>query len=247
MTMPRADHLLARAWERARQQILPSENFLEDALAAALEHPAVWPRLVSHFDWSDRLPHSAPTVITQRVDTWGRTDIELVWRDRDSPIVVFELKVQAPPTVEQTTVEQIGRYLARENNVLIGIGAWSNAAALRAELPIAHVGRLIDVVTWNQLRYLTWNDAPLEFRQFQHLLDAIGVAVPRTDEQQLAGLATALPLFPLLESWIPAGLAEVRDICTRANLTVTRSSRPRFDNGWYAGYLNGQLDTIPFR
>jgi hypothetical protein len=234
MMMPRADHLLARAWERARQQILPSEGFLEDALAAALEHPAAWPRLVEHFGWGDRLPHATPTISTQRADTWGRTDIELAWRDRDSPIVVFELKVQAPPTSEQ-----ISRYLARENNVLIGIGAWSNAAALRADLPIAHVDRLIDVVTWNQLRHLTWRDAPLEIRQFQHLLDAIGVAVPRTDEQQLVGLTTALPLLPLLDSWILAGLAEARDVCIGVELGVARPIPPRFDNGWYAGYLKG--------
>lgn len=41
----RASALLARAYWRATQNLVPRGGFLEDVLAAVLEHPAVWPGL----------------------------------------------------------------------------------------------------------------------------------------------------------------------------------------------------------
>ncbi len=232
--MLRAEKVLARAWQRAQSRILPREGFLEDALAAALEHPSVWPWLSQSLKWHERLPQFAPSVRTQYSDAAGRTDIELSWPDQQSPVVILELKVSAPPTSEQ-----IGRYLTRENVLLVGIGSWSNEDELRASLPIAEADRLLGVITWGQIRQLVWEEAPLEFRQLQYLLDAMGITMPRTDEQQLAGLRASLPLWTLLDNWIPAGLAAMRDICTAADVATTRPNGPSFENGWYAGRLSG--------
>src|SRR5690242_17423010 len=105
----RADDLLARAWRRAIGRQVASEGFLEDALAAALEHPVVWPALAGHLDWQLRdLPLIAPQVQTQNRGTFGRTDIELTWPGTAEPTLIFELKVQAPPELEQ-----VQRYLSR--------------------------------------------------------------------------------------------------------------------------------------
>jgi hypothetical protein len=231
----RAERLLARAWERAHSKILPREGFLEDALAAALEHPAVWSQFISHFNWQNQLPQNMPAVRTQNAGAFGRTDIELSWASLDYPTLVLELKVIAPPTREQ-----ISRYLIRDDILIVGVGAWSNAAELREGLPNVQKKRLLDVVTWTQIRQLTWNEAPIELQQLHYLLDAMGVTMPRANEQQIRGLITSLPLWPMLDTWIPKGLSKVHRICTSVGMATTEPEHPGFENGWYAGRLDGQ-------
>ncbi len=139
----------------------------------------------------------------------------------------------------------MSRYLIRDDILIIGVGAWSNAAELHAELPESQAKRLLDVVTWAQIRQLNWNETPIELRQLHYLLDAMGVTIPRAKEQQFRGLITSLPLWPMLDTWIPKGLSEVRKVCTSVGMATAKPGRPGFDNGWYAGRLDGQSPIPP--
>ncbi len=230
----RADNLLLQAWRRARGRLVSAEGFLEDALAAALEHPTVWPCLMRHLGWQDyRLPVTQPNVRTQHAGDFGRTDIELEWPGKDAPTLILELKVQAPPGPEQ-----VGAYLARDGVLLAAVAAWPNTDELRAGLPPQQAGRLLRVITWAQIRRLECDSSPLVLRQLQRLIDAMEVAVPHVERQQLAGLVLSLPVWKACDAWIPAGLADVRRIWEASGLPSSRPRGPKLESGWYAGWLD---------
>jgi hypothetical protein len=231
----RAERLLARAWRRAKGRTVSTEGFLEDALAAALEAPTIWPALVAYLGWASRgLPAASPRVRTQRAGDFGRTDIELDWPGQDVATLVMELKVQAPPSVEQ-----VAAYIGRDDDVrLAGIAAWSNEAELRAALPADQAARLLGVVTWTRLRAFAPADPPLILRQLHHLIDALEVAMPRIERQELASLVGSLPAWRACDAWIPLALAAVRADCRAAGLPVAAVGGPEFDGGWYAGWLD---------
>jgi hypothetical protein len=231
----RADDLLARAWRRATGRQVASEGFLEDALAAALEHPAVWPALVGHLGWQlHDLPMISPQVQTQNRGAFGRTDIELTWPGTAAPTLIFELKVQAPPELEQ-----VQRYLSRTDVQLVAIAVWSNADEVRAALSPAQANRFLGVVTWTQLRRLRLTEPVLVLRQLHRLLDVMGVAMTYIDREQLQSLVVSLPVWPACDTWITSGLAAAQATCTRAGFTVSAPrTPPRLDHGWYAGWLN---------
>lgn len=238
----RAERLLAHAWRRAKHRLVTSEGFIEDALAAALEDQQVWSALIRHLGWERHgVPESAPELRTQHAGDFGRTDIELCWPGTAAPILILELKVQGPPSVEQ-----VAAYLGRDTAVrLVGVAAWSNEAALRAALAPELAERLIGVATWTQLRQLACAEPPLVLRLLQHLIEEMGVAVPRVDRQQLATLAGTLPAWQACDSWIISGLTAVRQVWVEAGLPASslRSPQQHDNNGWYAGQFDVPLTT----
>lgn len=230
----RAERLLAHAWQRAKGRLVSTEGFLEDALAAALEAPTIWPALVEYLGWaSSGLPAVPPRVRTQRRGDFGRTDIELDWPGWDTATLILELKVQAP-----AAAEQIGAYLGRAGVRVAAIAAWSNEAELRAALPAGQAARLLGVVTWNRLRAFAPADPPLILRQLHRLIDALEVAMPRIERQELASLVGSLPAWRACAAWIPVALAGARADCRTAGLTVAAVGGPELDGGWYAGWLD---------
>lgn len=49
----------------------------------------------------------------------------------------------------------------------------------------------------------------------------------------------------MLDTWIPKGLSEVRKVCASVGMATAKPGRPGFDNGWYAGRLDGQSPIPP--
>ncbi len=174
----RADHLLARAWARAR--VLP-EAALEDALAAALESTDAWPRMVQHFRWP--LPRDRPTVTTQDRVQEGRSDIRLSFPSGER--VVLELKAGPAPELKQ-----VRKY--EEGARVIGI----------AKTPRVYPSpKLLGSITWADLKHLPWSDAPLEWRQLLRLADTLGVTVPPIDVSALTGLYASFEAQDTFTSW----------------------------------------------
>lgn len=109
--MHRAEHLLAKLWNRVQGGMLQKEGVLEDALAAALEAPGVWEKLHGHLKLPSEIPSVLPRVSTQEIVEEGRTDITLRWSNGYS--LVLELKIDDPPGKDQ-----IVRYLRSDSDVI---------------------------------------------------------------------------------------------------------------------------------
>lgn len=163
--MPRAEYLLAKLWNRVQGGILQKEGVLEDALAAALETPGVWEKVLAHLNFSSELPRDLPRVSTQEIVEEGRTDITLRWPNEYS--LNLELKVDDPPGKGQ-----IDRYLRSGSDVIA-------IARLPGHVDVQELNghKYLGLLTWSYLRKLDWENAPLEWRQFLRLLDVMGVVV----------------------------------------------------------------------
>jgi hypothetical protein len=108
--MPPPHPLLAQLWRRTQSTQSQPEGWLEDALAVALQHSAVWPWLQCKLNLRGSFPASPPTVTRQDWLAEGRTDIQLSWPGGTK--LIFELKVGEPPSKSQ-----LERY-ATEGSVL---------------------------------------------------------------------------------------------------------------------------------
>lgn len=208
----RAERLLGRFFQYATHENVPREAFLEAALAAALEHPEVWRRFVAKVGWAtlDGWAHVAtpPTVDTQEEVTGGRTDITLRWPGRTP--VVLELKIHDPPSAQQ-----VETYLATAHVAAVA----KHVAHLPVRGHATH--RWLGVVSWQRFRELDWPDAPLVLRQLHHLIDTLGVAMPRIHLHAISGMLSSWDAWNtfdgwslhaahgVIQRWSPAGLALV--------------------------------------
>lgn len=181
--MTRAPRLLARLYGLARVEgHLPTEAFLEQALAAALEEREVWPRLRVLAGWQT-LPETTPDRIdSQLVVEEGRTDLTLRWER--GVALVLELKAWSPPA---PTLEQMLRYQRSSLHV----------AAICTDAAI-YPQPILPTLTWTRIRQHRWDDAPLVWRQLCHLLDETGVAVPLLDAQAMV----SIPVFTRARSTV---------------------------------------------
>lgn len=208
----RQEHLLARFFRYATRANVPREAFLEAALAAALEHPEVWRRFVAKVGWAtlDGWAHvtAPPTVDTQEEVTGGRTDITLRWVGHTP--VVLELKIDDPPLAQQVETYLAGAHVAA-------------VAKYVAHLPVrGHAThRWLGVVPWQRFRELDWPGAPLVLHQLHHLIDTLGVAMPRINLHALSGMLASWDAWntfdgwslraahTVIQTWAPAGFALV--------------------------------------
>lgn len=211
----RADNVLARAYWRATQGLLPREGFLEDALAAALEDAEVWARLVDHLGWGQLVPREAPQVSTQDVVADGRTDIRLTWPE--APPLVLEIKVSDPPTVAQVT-----KYLEHGTRV----AAIATYPALLRVAP-GHLGRFLGVITWRRIRDLDWPGAPLILRQLHRLLDQMEVAVPQLTLPALTGMVASASAWDVLDEWSFQSIRAVREVFAQAGMPCEQKDTPK--------------------
>jgi hypothetical protein len=103
--MKRAEQTLAALWRAGSAGSLQREACLEASLAAVLEDPRVFPRLMDHLGW--KVPSGMPEVTTQDRIDGGRTDIALKWENGHR--LVIELKVgEAPGEVTTSLVSPHG-------------------------------------------------------------------------------------------------------------------------------------------
>jgi hypothetical protein len=211
----RADNVLARAYWRATQGLLPREGFLEDALAAALEDAEVWARLVDYLGWGQLVPWEAPQVSTQDVVGDGRTDIRLTWPE--VPPLVLELKVSDPPTVAQVT-----KYLEHGARV----AAIATYPALLRVAP-EHLGRFLGVIIWRRIRDLDWPGAPLILHQLHRLLDQMGVAVPQLTLPALTGMVASASAWNVLDEWSFQSIRAVREVFAQAGMPCEQKDTPK--------------------
>jgi hypothetical protein len=187
-------------WNRIEGGRLPTEAVLEEAFAAALETSGVWEKLHQHLGLSPDIPSTSPDeVSTQEVVEEGRTDITLRWSNGYA--LNLELKAGDPPTKDQ-----IERYLRSGLNVLA-------IARLPEHKGVPAVGacKYFGLITWSRLRNLEWSEAPLEWRQFLHLLDATGVVVKNVDYVELEGIVRSWDTWDKLEAWSRQGAAAVEE------------------------------------
>jgi hypothetical protein len=208
----REEGLLGRFYHYATHANVPREAFLEAALAAALEHPEVWRRFVAKVGWGtiNGWAHVAepPAVDTQDDVVGGRTDITLRWHGQ-APIVL-ELKIHEPPLASQ-----VETYLATAHVAAV--------AKHVTHLPVRHhaVHRWLGVVAWQRFREFDWPGAPLVLRQLHHLIDTLGVSMPRIHLHALSGMLASWDAWSTFDgwslhasrlvagAWSPAGLALV--------------------------------------
>jgi hypothetical protein len=169
------------------------EGFLEDALAAALEHPEVWPRLRRLAGWPE-LPEGPPaSVTTQDRLPGGRTDIVLRWANGVS--LVIELKAWDP----LPTDGKLAHYASTGHRVTV-----------IAPHPTVYPAPFLPMLTWARLRALVWPGAPLVWQQLCHLIEAIGVAVPRLEMPAIMGLVPAWTARDVLAGWARPALHAVQ-------------------------------------
>ena len=225
MDLDRADRLLARAWWRARKRLVETEGFLEDALAAALEEPDVWPCLVRHLRWEARVPDTAPSVRTQRIVPGGRVDIRLDWPGC-APLIL-ELKVAGPPDAAQ-----VENYL-RHGFLVAAIAGTAAPLALDAQ----YEGTFLGVRTWQSIRTLPLEPAPLVLRQLHRLLDATEVAMPRIEEDALTGMAASWRAWPAFDAWMAQAIDAVQRRLAEADVRLVKSATLEFAHGRYARWL----------
>ncbi|WP_437507283.1 hypothetical protein [Sorangium sp. So ce1099] len=213
--MSRSERLLARSWERAHRQLLQKEGFLEDALAAALEEPIVWERLIAHVGWTERVPAGVPSVTTQDRVTEGRTDITLTWPSGHR--IALELKTDEPPSAGQ-----IEAYMRSGLDVIA-------VAKLPAHIKVADVpGRqFLGVITWSRIRELDWKDAPLELRQLHQLLDATKVIMPKISQAALEGLVLSWNTWEALQEWARKGMEAAKSVIAQGGLQCVHRQKPR--------------------
>lgn len=211
--MHRAEYILAKTWNRVQGGILQKEGVLEDALAAALEAPGVWEKLHLHLKLPSEIPSDLPRVSTQEIVEEGRTDITLRWSTGHA--LNLELKIGDSPGKDQ-----IERYLRSGVDVLAIARLPGHIEAHRIN------GRIYwGLVTWSHLRNLEWNDAPLEWRQFVHLLDAMGVVVKKVEYIELEGLVRSWNTRDKLEDWSRKGAAVVEELFQKSDLPWASRSK----------------------
>ena len=212
----RAAQIVAEVWRLSRGGRARDEAVLVAALAAVLEQPEVWPRLVQHLGWK-AFPHMTPRVSTQDRVPDGRTDITLTWPTGRR--LVLELKVWGPPGPEQ-----IKTYL--EAGVDVAAVAAIYASVAVEEAPGS---RFLGVVTWRQIRALAeaWPDAPLALHQLAALLDTMGVAMPKLGLNALQGVVASWDAWSALEEWIHKATEGVEQTLTKAGLPCVRKDEPR--------------------
>ncbi len=203
--MGRAEQTLARVWRCGSSAVLLREAALEAALAAALEHPDVWPRLREVLRL-DAYPARSPSVTTQdRVET-GRTDVTLEW---PSAKLVLELKAGWPPSAEQ-----VRAYLQAGADV---VAIAKHPGYLDVAVP---AGRAFHgVVTWASIRKIEIPGAPLEWRQLQLLIDELEVAVQRMTRDGLQAIVGSWSVRDAIKAQTYPALEAVRDGLTRAGLS----------------------------
>ncbi|MEO7328611.1 MAG: hypothetical protein ABI193_08540 [Minicystis sp.] len=217
--MSRSAHLAARHYRRASTKTIQTEGFLEDALAAALEDPEVWPRLQKLGGWTD-LPEEAPSnVDTQETLPEGRADITLRWPNGAS--LVIELKAwDALPTLD--TLE---RYAAPGHRVTV-----------IAPHTTIYPAKVLPMLTWARLHALSWPGAPLVWEQLRHLIEATGVAVSKLDMPAIMGLVPTWSARAVLEDWTRPAVAAVGVKLTQAGWPCVikegaKGERPEEANG----------------
>lgn len=211
--MPRADYILADIWNRVEGGRLQTEGVLEDALAAALEAPGVWDKLHRHLGLSADIPREPPDVSTQETVEEGRTDITLRWSNGYA--LNLELKAGDPPGKEQ-----IERYLRSGIDVLAiaRLPGHANVEPIKER-------KYLGVKTWSQFRSLEWSEAPLEWRQFVHLLDATGVVVKNVDSVELEGIVRSWDTWDKLEAWSRQGAVAVEEVLKSKSLPWASRSK----------------------
>lgn len=169
----------------------PRNERSDQGVAAALEHAEVWRRLVAKVGWStlDGWSHVAepPTVETQEV-TGGRTDITLRWPGR-TPIVL-KLKIHEPPSTTQVETYLAGAHVAAVAKHVTHLSVRPHAKH-----------RWLGVVPWQRLRELDWPDAPLVLHQLHHLIDTLGVAMPRIHLHALSGMLASWDAWNTFDGW----------------------------------------------
>lgn len=211
-----AQRLLGRFFRLATLANVPSEAFLEAALAAALEHPEVWRRFVAKVGWATidgwACVAAPPSVTTQEAVTDGRTDITLRWQGH-APIVL-ELKVHDPPTAAQVDAYLAGAHVAA-------------IARFTAHVPVrGHpTHRWLGVVPWQRLRELDWPEAPLVLHQLHHLIDTLGVAMPRIHLHALSGMLASWDAWNTFDGWALRAAHAVADLWRPAGLTLVTRDR----------------------
>lgn len=209
----RAEGLLARVWRCASAQAVQSEAALEAALAAALEHPGVWPQLRARLDL-EAYPIEPPRVITQeRVDT-GRTDITLGWVTKR---LVLELKQGMPPSEAQ-----LRAYLETGADVL-AIAKYPGWI----DVVVQAGGVFRGFVTWAEIRGIDWAEAPLVWRQLCSLIDVLEVAVQRVTLTGLQGIVDGWDARATIEAITYPAIERLSDQLTRAGLPSVLKDTPR--------------------
>lgn len=192
----RAARLVAWSYRQVASGNTRLEAFLEEALAAALEAPGFWPRLVALLGWVDAVPSALPAVTTQDVIATGRTDIRLSWGKRS---LVLELKVGEAPSAGQ-----IGRYF----DAGVDVAAIAKFPARPPVQPPAG-SRFLGVITWHRIHSLHWPDAPLEVRQLKALLEAAEVVVPFVNLDALQGMVRSWDAWDVVDRWARVGMERV--------------------------------------
>lgn len=213
--MDRREWLLARSWERARQKVLPTEGFLEDALASALEHPEFWRRFSLEMGWDGHVPPEQPEISTQETLEEGRADITLEWPNGYR--LAVELKAGEPPVPAQ-----IERYLRSGLDVL-AIAKFP--ASIKVEAPKPR--RFFGVTTWARIRRIDWEDAPLEVQQLHRLLDTTDVVMSQLTRIALEGILTSWDTWKPLTAWSKKGLDAVQRIVSDGGFKCVQQDRAR--------------------
>jgi hypothetical protein len=213
--MDRREWLLAKSWERARQKVLRTEAFLEDALAAALEVPEFWQRLANECGCTGHVPPGQPQISTQDSVDEGRTDIVLEWTTGYR--LALELKTTEPPSTRQ-----IERYLRSNVDVL---AVAKLPASVNPELPAGR--RFFGVKTWARIHEIDWEDAPLEVRQLHRLLEVTEVVVPKVSRAALEGLVTSWDIWDSLEAWSRKGLEAAQGALARGGFKCVQQDKAR--------------------
>lgn len=211
----RAEKLIAALWRRATREIRQPEGFLEDALAAILEEPAIWAHLVDHLGWGNIVPRDPPRVSTQDIVADGRTDICLSWSD--APPLVLELKVTDAPRAAQ-----VNTYLATG----VRVAAIATYPALLRVTP-EYSDRFLGVITWRRIRNLDWPGAPLVLRQLHHLLDHMEVAVPQLTLPALTGMVASASAWDTLDEWSYRSIRAVREVFAQAGMPCEQKDTPK--------------------
>jgi hypothetical protein len=213
-----AAHLAARLYRRATSAIVQHEGFLEDALAAALEHPEVWPQLRRLAGWSE-LPEGPPeSVATQERVPGGRTDVVLRWANGTG--LVIELKAWDP---------------LPDDGKLTHYGSTGHRVTVIAPHPTVYPAPFLPMLTWARLRALPWPDAPLIWEQLCNLIEAVGVAVPRLEMPAIMGLLPTWTAREVLEGWARPAVEAVQKLLSDAGWSCVvkggaRAERVENDN-----------------
>ncbi len=194
-----AARLAARLYRRATSGNVPHEGFLEDALVAALEHPDVWPQLRRLAGWFELPETPQESVTSQEPVQGGRTDVLLRWASGES--LVIELKAWAPPP----DVATLATYSSPGHRVTV-----------IAPHPTVYPAPVLPMLTWARLRALPWPDPPLIWEQLCHLMEAVGVVMPRLELPAIVGLLPTWTAWDLLDGWTRPAVEEVARLLSDA-------------------------------